>query len=135
MQLNKELVKKGMYLSGIANIGGALIFSKFFTNTVLNEADPVVMSNFGLIMIVIWGLVFLAIAAKWEQLQWLIGAFAIEKFIYGSVWIQWLLNNDLSAVYEADVMAGMFYTIYGPNDWVFFLFYSVVFMQLSKGQQ
>ncbi|MFK7797597.1 MAG: hypothetical protein AB8E82_09095 [Aureispira sp.] len=134
MELNKELVKKGMYLSGIANIGGALIFSKFFTNTVLNEADPVVMSNFGLLMIVVWGLVFLAMAAQWEQLKWLIAAFAIEKFIYGFVWIKWLLNNDLSAVYEADKMAGIFYTIYGANDWLFFLFYSVVFIHLSKVQ-
>jgi hypothetical protein len=132
MQLNKELVTKGMYLSGVANIGGALIFSKFFTNTALNEADPVVMSNFGLLMIVVWGLVFLAMASRWEQLKWLIGAFAVEKFIYGLVWTKWMLHHDLAAVYEADTMAGIFYTIYGPNDWLFCLFYLAVFVYLNK---
>lgn len=135
MQLNKKLVTRGMYLSGAANIGGVLIFSKFFTNTVLHEADPVVMSNFGLVMIIVWGLVFLAMASKWEQLKWLIGAFAIEKLVYGLVWVRWLLNNDLSVIYEADTMAGIFYTIYGPNDWLFFLFYLVIFIFLSKTQQ
>ena len=36
------------------NIGGAILFSKGFTNKAINQADPVVMSNFGLIMIK-WG--------------------------------------------------------------------------------
>jgi hypothetical protein len=133
--LNKELVKKGMYLSGIMNITGVLVFSRFFTNKVINEADPVVMSNFGLLMIVVWGLAFLAMAPKWEQLKWLIGAFAIEKIIYGLIWSQWILNNNLSSVFEEDAMAGIFYVIYGLNDWLFFVFYSVVFIYLSKVQK
>lgn len=68
MKLSKELIKKGMHLSGIMNIGGVLVFSRFFTNKVINEADPVTMSNFGLLMIVVWGLVFSAIVPKWEHL-------------------------------------------------------------------
>ncbi|WP_175574447.1 hypothetical protein [Algoriphagus marinus] len=135
MKLKKGLIKKGMYLSGISNIVGVLLFSKFYSNTVINEADPVVMSNFGLLMITVWGLAFIAMAPKWEKLKWLIGAFAIEKFIYGFVWTNWLLNNDLSSVYEQDTMAGIFYTIYGPNDWFFFLFYLVVFIYLNSTQK
>jgi hypothetical protein len=34
------------------------------------------------------------------------GIFAIEKFIYGCVWINWILNNTIS-VYEKDLMAGV----------------------------
>jgi len=134
MNLNKAIVKKGMYLSGVMNIGGVLVFSKLFTNQVINQADPVVMSNFGLLMILIWGLVFIATAAKWEQLKWVIGAFAIEKFIYGFTWTKWIMNNDLSAVYQEDTLAGMFYTIYGINDWLFFIFYLVVFAYLSSSR-
>ncbi|HEY4629600.1 MAG TPA: hypothetical protein VIH02_09990 [Flavobacterium sp.] len=132
MKLSKELIKKGMYLSGISNIAGVLVFSRFFTNKTINEADPVTMSNFGLLMIVVWGLVFLAVVAKWEQLKWVIGVFVIEKFIYGLTWAKWMMNNDLSSVYKKDTMAGIFYTIYGPNDWFFFMFYLIVFIYLIK---
>ncbi|PNW27047.1 hypothetical protein [Formosa algae] len=134
MNLNKSIVKKLMYLSGMMNIGGVLVLSRFFSNKVINEADPVVMSNFGLLMIVVWGLSFLAMAPKWDHLKWVIGAFVIEKFIYGFVWTKWLMNNNLSDVYEQDMMAGIFYTIYGANDWFFFIFYLIVFIYLSKTQ-
>ena len=134
MKLNNNIVKRLMYLSGIVNIGGVLIFSRFFSNPAINEADPVVMSNFGLVMICVWGLVFLATASKWNQLKWAIGAFAIEKLIYGLVWTNWLMNNDLSSVYDEDTMAGIFYTIYGVNDSFFFVFYSIVFVSLSRSR-
>ncbi len=127
-----SIITKFMYLSGIMNIGGVLIFSKLFTNKAINQADPVVMSNFGLLMIVVWGFVFLAMASKWQQLKWLIGAFVIEKFIYGFVWIRWLINNNLVEVYQQDILAGIFYTIYGINDWFFCLFYLITFILLIK---
>ena len=132
MKISKEVIAKGFVLSGIMNIGGTLIFSRFFTNDSIPAADPVVMSNFGLLMIVLWGLVFLSISQKYEQLNWLIGVFAIEKFIYGLNWINWILNNDLSAVFNKDQMAGIFYAVYGINDWLFFLFFLFVFIKLFK---
>ena len=132
MKLSKEHIKKGMYLSGISNIAGVLVFSRFFTNKTINEADPVIMSNFGLLMIVVWGLVFLAVVKKWEQLKWVIGVFVIEKLIYGLSWVKWIMSNDLSSVYKKDTMAGIFYTIYGPNDWLFCIFYLTVFIYLIK---
>ena len=61
MKISKEVITKGFILSGIMNIGGALIFSRFFTNNAITQADPVVISNFGLLMIVVWGLVFLSL--------------------------------------------------------------------------
>ena len=132
MKISKEVIAKGFVLSGIMNIGGTLIFSRFFTNDSIPAADPVVMSNFGLLMIVLWGLVFLSISQKYEQLNWLIGVFAIEKFIYGLNWINWISNNDLSAVFNKDQMAGIFYVVYGINDWLFFLFFLFVFIKLFK---
>ena len=128
MKISKGVITKGFVLSGTMNFGGTLIFSRFFTN----DADPVVMSNFGLLMIVVWGLVFLSISQKYEQLNWLVGVFAIEKFIYGLNWINWISNNDLSAVFNKDLMAGIFYAVYGINDWLFFLFFLYVFINSFK---
>ena len=55
MKISKGLIGKGFVLSGKMNTGGASIFSRFLTNKTTPEADPVVMSNFGLLMIVVWG--------------------------------------------------------------------------------
>jgi hypothetical protein len=129
MKISKGVIAKGFILSGIMNIGGTLIFSRFFTNETIPEADPVVMSNFGLLMIVVWGLVFLSIAQKYEQLNWLVVVFAIEKLIYGLHWINWISNNDLYDVYNKDQMAGIFYATYGVNDLLFFVFFMSVFIK------
>tara|TARA_B100000767_G_C19753841_1_gene531993 strand:+ start:1868 stop:2278 length:411 start_codon:yes stop_codon:yes gene_type:complete len=127
-----EIIEKGFVISGIINIGGVMIFSRFFTNTAIPEADPVVMSNFGLLMIVLWGLVFIATSKKYKHLKWLIGVFVIEKLIYGLNWTYWILNNDLSSIYSQDWMAGVFFSTYGLNDWFFFLFFLYVFIKLLK---
>ena len=129
MKISKGVIAKGFILSGIMNIGGTLIFSRFFTNETIPEADPVVMSNFGLLMIFVWGLVFLSISQKYEQLNWLVGVFVIEKFIYGFHWLNWITNNDLSNLYDKDQMAGIFFALYGINDWLFFVFFLFVFIK------
>ena len=129
MKISKGLIAKGFILSGIINIGGTLIFSRFFTNENIPQADPVVMSNFGLLMIIVWGLVFLSVSQKYEQLNWLVGVFAIEKLIYVFNWINWISKNDISTVYSKDLMAGVFYVTYGVNDLLFFVFFSCVFIK------
>lgn len=65
-------------------------------------------------------------------MKWLIAVFVLEKFIYGCVWINWMLTNTISEVYEKDIMAGMFYSVYGINDWIFFAFFLFVFIKISK---
>ena len=132
MKISKGVITKGFVLSGIINIGGVLIFSRFFTNDAITVADPVVISNFGLLMIVVWGLVFLSVSQKYEELNWLIGVFAIEKFLYGLNWINWISNNDLFALFNKDQMAGIFYGVNGINDWLFFLFFLYVFIKSFK---
>ena len=66
------------------------------------------------------------------QLKWLVGVFAIEKLIYGITWTQWMLQNSVLNVFKKDTLAGSFYAIYGVNDWVFFLFFTFVFIRLVK---
>lgn len=132
MKLSGEIIKMGFVIAGIMNITGPLIFSRFLTNETIPEIDPDVMSNFGLVQIAVWGLVYIAMSQKYKQLKWLVGVFVIEKLIYSVNWTSWMMNNSLTSVYEKDTMAGIFYTIYGINDWFFFLFFLVVFFKLLK---
>jgi hypothetical protein len=131
MIIKNTHISKGFLLAGLANMT-VLVFSKFFTNPTIPEFDPVVMSNFGMFMIVIWGLAYISIAKSYPHVKWLVGVFAIEKLIYASVWTNWMLNHSLSAVYEKDLFAGLFYSIYGVNDWLFFAFFSFVFIRLNR---
>ena len=61
--MTKTFLRNGLIAAAVMNIGGVLAFSKFFTNAAVNEADPVVMSNFGLVMIVVWGLAYAGAAS------------------------------------------------------------------------
>jgi hypothetical protein len=131
MIIKNSIITKGFIVAGLMN-ATVLIFSKLFTNSVIPEFDPTVMSNFGLLMILIWGLTYMSVAKNYHNVKWLIGVFAIEKFIYGYIWINWILNNNVYEVYKKDVLAGIFYSIYGINDWVFFIFFLLVFIQLAK---
>ena len=133
MNLKNKTITTGFIIAGLMN-SSVLIFSRFFTNTTIPEFDAQVMSNFGLLMIFIWGLAYISVSKKYKNVKYLIAIFSIEKFIYGSVWINWILNNSISDVFEKDVMAGIFYSIYGINDWLFFLFFTYVFIGLIKNK-
>ena len=126
--MKKTLIKNGFIAAGLMNIGGVLLFSRGFTNSAINNADPVVMSNFGLLMIVVWGLAYLGAAAINANVKWLAGAFALEKLAYVVVWAMWLSNNSLAQLYSKDFFAGVFFSIYGVNDFVFMLFFAWVFL-------
>jgi hypothetical protein len=129
--MNESTIKKWLILAGLANISGVLIFSKFFTNEWINKADPVVMSNFGLLMIVVWGLAYIASAGGFQKIKWLMAVFAFEKLIYVIVWINWIFYNDIRNIYHQDVMAGVFYSIYGLNDLIFMIFFILAFFQIA----
>lgn len=133
--MTKKLIQRGFLMAGLSNILGVAIFSRLFTNEVIPATDPVVMSNFGLLMIMVWGLAYIAVAKPYQHMKWLVGVFFIEKFVYGFVWAKWLSNNSLAAVYDQDTMAGIFYTIYGINDWLFFLFFGFVFIRLLSSNK
>ena len=93
--MNNKLIKNGLIAAGLMNIGGVLVFSRAFTNVAINNADPVVMSNFGLLMIAVWGLAYLGAATITSSITWLVGAFAIEKLVYVVCWFTWLSKNSL----------------------------------------
>ena len=131
MTIKQAVISKGFIAGGLMNMS-VLVFSKFFSNPVITEYDPVVMSNFGLLMIVIWGLAYISVNRSYQHVKWLVGVFVIEKLIYGVIWINWLLNHNLSEVYKKDTLAGLFFSMYGVNDWLFFGFFLVVFIRLMR---
>ncbi|WP_044402651.1 hypothetical protein [Lacinutrix sp. Hel_I_90] len=128
----EKLISKGFIAAGLSNVIGVPLFSKLFTNAVITTIQPEVMSNFGLLMILVWGLAYIAVSQNFKHVKWLIAVFAIEKIIYAIVWLQWLLKNELSRVFEQDTLTGIFYSIYGINDFLFFIFFSIVFYKLTK---
>lgn len=131
MEFNNKTISLGFIIAGLMNLT-VLVFSRLFTNSTIPEFDPVVMSNFGLLMIVLWGVAYMSIAKNYYKVKWLVGLFIVEKLIYGYVWINWILNNNISEVFKKDIMAGIFYSIYGINDWIFFVFFLLVFIRIFK---
>ena len=93
------------------------------------------MSNFGLLMIMVWGLVFLGASQITQGIKWVAGAFAVEKLVYVVAWVLWFKDNDLGSVYEQDLFAGIFYSIYGLNDFAFMLFFTWVFLNYSSSSK
>ena len=130
--MNKTLLKNGFIAAGLMNISGVLLFSRGFSNSAINTADPVVMSNFGLLMIAVWGLAYLGAAAIDANIKWLAGAFAVEKLVYVVAWVMWLSANSLPQLYAKDAFAGVFFSIYGFNDFVFMLFFAWVFLRAKN---
>ena len=128
----RNLLRNGLIAASTMNIGGVILFSKGFTNEAINAADPVVMSNFGLIMIVVWGLAYGGASTIRSNISWLLAVFAVEKLIYGFVWVRWLSANSLASLYEQDLLAGVFYSIYGLNDLVFMLFFLWAFLSQRR---
>ncbi|QFI38585.1 hypothetical protein FR932_12380 [Moritella marina ATCC 15381] len=126
--MNSKVIKFGLILAALVNIAGVLTFSQLFSNTAINEADPIVMSNFGLVMIMVWGLAYFAAAMTKGSIRLLVSAFAVEKLVYVCAWVYWLATNNLFTLYEIDLLAGIFYTIYGLNDLVFMVFFIKVAM-------
>ncbi len=130
--MNKAIVRNGFMAAGFLNVGGVLLFSRAFTNDAINEAVPVVMSNFGLLMVMVWGLAYISVAKSYEKVSWLSAVFSLEKLIYTAVWVLWIFNNDLGTLYSKDLFAGIFYTIYGLIDFVFMLFFGWVYFQTKS---
>ncbi len=129
--MSQKNIKVGFILAGLMNFS-VLFFSKFFTNDALNDFDTIVLSNFGILMIVVWGVAYISVAEVYQNIKWLVGVFAVEKFIYGFMWAKWHLNNNVSVVFDEDLLAGVFYSVYGVNDWLFCVFFSFVFIKLIQ---
>lgn len=130
--MTEKMIHKGFVIAGLSNILGVIICSKAFTNDVMLTTQPDVMSTFGLISIVLWGFAYISVSKSYVQVRWLVGVFAVEKLAYVIAWLSFITSRSLSSVYELDFFAGVFYTIYGANDFIFMLFFGFVFLKRSQ---
>ncbi|GMN02025.1 hypothetical protein [Erythrobacter sp. MTPC3] len=127
--VRNKLIQNGFILAGLSNILGVLVCSKALTNEVMMNAQPNVMGLFGLVSILLWGLGYIAVYKSYAQVRWLIAVFVIEKLAYVIAWLSFITTESLSQVYDQDLLAGIFYTIYGANDFLFMIFFAFVFLR------
>ncbi len=133
--MKKNMIRNGFILAGLSNILGVLICSKGLSNDVMMDTQPSVMGLFGLISIMLWGLGYIAVCKNYAHVRWLVAVFVIEKLAYVIAWTFFVTSQSLSAVYEQDLLAGVFYTVYGANDFMFMLFFAYVFLTTRHGVQ
>ena len=91
-----------------------------------------VMGHFGLIAIMLWGLAYISVRKNYTSVPWLLAVFVIEKLVYVLVWLNWLFSNSLNSLYDQDIFAGLFFSIYGLNDLLFGLFFGFVFLKVKN---
>lgn len=127
--MKEKYIKNLFYLAGAINILGTITLSRFFTNESLVQIDPSIVSNSGLVLIIVWGFAFIATSNYYHKNKWIVGVFAIEKLTYVFMWCYWYFTKDytLSSLFELDFMTGFFYATFGLNDLFFLLFFSFVF--------
>ncbi|WP_405250696.1 hypothetical protein [Dokdonia sp. Asnod3-C12] len=130
--MSVKTISRLFVIAGLSNVLGVLLLSRGFTNQVMMDTQPEVMGYFGLIAIVLWGLAYIAVAKSYAAVPWLIAVFAVEKLAYVIVYLQWFTSHSITAVYERDALAGVFYSIYGLNDFLFMVFFGWVFISLNK---
>ncbi|WP_336985959.1 hypothetical protein [Altererythrobacter aquiaggeris] len=130
--MTDNLIRKGFIFAGLSNILGVLVCSRLLTSEVMMTTQPAVMGLFGLIGIILWGLAYIAVCKNYVHVRWLVGVFVIEKLAYVIAWLVFISGQSLGAVYEQDFLAGVFYTIYGANDFMFMLFFAYVFLKAPK---
>lgn len=130
--MSDKFIRNGFIAAGLTNIIGGLLFSEFFTNDSLSYLQPEVLSNFGILMIMLWGLAYITVSKNYESVKWLVAVFALEKLAYVVVWLRWISENDISQVLDENILTGIFFAIYGPNDFIFGIFFAAVAWRLFK---
>ena len=128
----KPWIRWGFIGAGLSNIIGILFFSLFFTNSYIFEVFPQVMSPFGMLIIMVWGLVWIAMAPYYKEVRPLVGVFVLEKPCYVLSWGYWALfeeSHSLSVIWEHSLLAAIFFAMYGLHDFLWGCFFAWVFLQ------
>jgi hypothetical protein len=116
------------YLAGAANIAGTLLFSLGGTNQDLSRLSPRVFSSFGILAIILWGLAYMSVAKTYHHVPKLIAVFAVEKLVYVLTWLWWQFHHaaELPSLYQTAPLTAAFFSLYGPLDLAFGLFFAAV---------
>ena len=126
----KKNFSKGLVAAGLFNILGVLTFTKGFQDFSLGEYFPELFSAWGLIGIILWGLSYLALTARYQQAPEILLVFSVEKVFYFSSWCWWQWNHfsSLPGMWAENPMACIFYSIYGPGDLAFAFFFAGLYL-------
>ena len=126
--MQAQLARKGFIIAGLVNIVGILIITHGMSSPTLAAADPAVFSQFGIIIIMLWGLAYIGTADFAHSAILLPAAFALEKLAYTVNWVCWLSahSGELPGLLEQDLLGGLFLAAYGINDGLFGLFFAAV---------
>lgn len=121
-------IRMGFYLAGATNILGILTITRAFTSATIGTADPVAFSTFGCLLIMVWGLAYLATASFSDKAIALPLVFAVEKFAYTLNWLIWMSDNadSVAAIQQQDLLGGLFLGGYGILDGLFGVFFAYV---------
>ena len=127
-------IRYGFICSGLINVLGIPIFSKFFTNTYLMGIDPNTFSAISLVTIILWGLAYISVAKQVAKVPLIALVFTIEKFFYAIVWGRWIWRHhtELAEIYAQDMVTGFFYSVYGLNDFLIGVFFLAAFMHIRS---
>ena len=87
--MRSSVISNIFLLAGAYNIVCVLVFSKFFTNTLLSSLYPTVFSSFNLICILLWGVAYSSVATSYRSVPYLLLVFTAAKTIYFITWIVW----------------------------------------------
>ncbi len=121
-------IKLGFYIAGAANILGILTITQGFSSDTIAIADPAAFSTFGCLMILVWGLAYIATASFSDQAIALPLVFAVEKLAYTFNWVVWMSNHadSVATIQQQDLLGGLFMGGYGINDALFGFFFAYV---------
>ena len=130
-------IRYGFICSGLINVLGIPIFSQLFTNMYLMKIDPDTFSVISLVTIILWGLAYIAVARQVPKVPLIALVFTIEKFFYATVWGRWIWKHhiDLPGIFAQDMLTGIFYAVYGLNDFLFGAFFLAAFVQIRGMDQ
>lgn len=130
----KQYLTFGFVFAGLVNIFATLGFSLGFQNELLNSYHPQVFSNFGLGMMIVWGMAYISVSTEHPRASRLIFIFFIEKMIYvGTALYFWfVMKPDIMVMWNESIATTIFMVVYGINDLLFALMFFYAWLQYRK---
>ena len=127
---------KGLIIAGLFNILGVLAFTKGFQDLTLGNYFPELFSAWGLGGIILWGFAYLSLSSTYRAAPAILLVFAIEKFFYFGSWVWWQWNHfaRLPEIWSEHPQAAVFYSVYGPGDLAFGMFFLSLFFVAKRSQ-
>jgi hypothetical protein len=121
----------------MSNIVTVLIATRLFTDPLISQVDAQVFSTPSLVLVMIWGLAYLAVAPHWRKVPQMCLVFMAEKLVYVTLWSMWILESrsQLSGLWEINWQIALFYGGYGIVDMGFsaFFFWAWTLTRRSDG--